>query len=164
MVNITGTLVWYYYICKREVWLMSHELNPYNGNELLSLGRIIHEHFYKREKKEIQVGNMKIDLIKKEDGNIVIAEIKKSSKGTKAAQMQLLFYLYQLKKEGIKATGELLIPREHKKERVFLTEETEKELEKAFLKIKEIIQQPIPPELHKTHFCRVCAYKDLCFA
>jgi len=28
MQEITGTLIWYYYICPREVWLMAHELNP----------------------------------------------------------------------------------------------------------------------------------------
>ncbi|MGC8937341.1 MAG: Dna2/Cas4 domain-containing protein, partial [Candidatus Methanomethylicaceae archaeon] len=25
---ITGTLVWYFFICKREVWLMGHEITP----------------------------------------------------------------------------------------------------------------------------------------
>ncbi|MCD6318594.1 Dna2/Cas4 domain-containing protein, partial [Candidatus Aerophobetes bacterium] len=28
MRRITGTLIWYYYICRREVWLMAHELHP----------------------------------------------------------------------------------------------------------------------------------------
>jgi CRISPR-associated exonuclease Cas4 len=143
---------------------MSHELNPHNDNELLELGRMIHEHFYKKEKKELIFSTMHLDMVKKDGKSTIVGEIKKSSKYLLPAKMQLLFYLYQLKKQGIQASGELLIPKERKKEKILLTEESEKELEKAFLKIKEIIQQPIPPELHKTHFCRVCAYKDLCFA
>lgn len=26
--EVTGTLIWYYYICKREVWLMFHQIAP----------------------------------------------------------------------------------------------------------------------------------------
>ncbi|MBM3239523.1 Dna2/Cas4 domain-containing protein [Candidatus Poribacteria bacterium] len=31
-INITGTLIWYYYICKREVWLMSRSLEAEQNN------------------------------------------------------------------------------------------------------------------------------------
>jgi len=24
--RVTGTMVWYYYVCQREVWLMAHQL------------------------------------------------------------------------------------------------------------------------------------------
>jgi CRISPR-associated exonuclease Cas4 len=161
---ITGNLLNAYYICHRKLWLFAHEVNPPTDNSCLEIGRLIGENSYKGEKKEIQIRNIKIDLIKKENGNVIIAEIKKSSKGTKAARMQLLFYLYQLKNQGVEAKGELLIPKERKKEEILLTEELEKELEKTMRYIQTIIAQPNPPTVHKTHFCRVCAYKDLCFA
>jgi len=35
MKNITGTLIWYYYICERECWLMAHQINPHQENALL---------------------------------------------------------------------------------------------------------------------------------
>lgn len=164
MAKITGTLIWYYCVCRREVWLMSHELNPYNDNELLELGRMIHEHFYKRQKKEIVFPGMKLDMVKNNGKNTIVGEIKKSSKYLLPARMQLLFYLYQFKNQGVEAKGELLIPKERKKEEILLTEELEKELEKAMSDIQTIIAQPNPPTVHKTQFCRVCAYKDLCFA
>jgi len=162
--RITGNLINAYYICHRKLWLFAHEVNPPTNNSYLEIGRLIGENSYKRGEKEIQIGNIKIDLIKKENGNIAIAEIKKSSKGTKAAQMQLSFYLYQLKKQGVETRGELLVPKERKKEKITLTEELEEELEKAIREIQAIIAQPNPPPVHKTHFCRACAYKDLCFA
>ena len=37
MGQITGTLVWDYYICPREVWLMTHEINPEQENHLIEL-------------------------------------------------------------------------------------------------------------------------------
>ena len=162
--HITGNTINAYYICHRKVWLFAHEVNPPTNNSYLEIGRLIGENFYKREKKEILVGNIKIDLVKRENGNVVIAEIKKSSSGKRAARMQLAFYLYQLKQMGIESTGELLVPKERKKEKIILTKELEEELEKAMKDIQAIIAQPKPPPVHKTHFCRVCAYKDLCFA
>jgi len=161
---ITGNLINAYYICRRKLWLFAHEINPYSENPCMEIGSLIGEESYKREKKEIQVGRMKIDLMKKEDGAIVVAEIKKSSSGKDAAKMQLLFYLYQLRNNGIEAKGELLIPREKKKIPVELTEELEKVLLEDMKQIREIITQDVPPEAKKIKFCRNCAYNDFCWA
>lgn len=49
--NITSTLIWYYFICKREVWLMGHEITPFQDDPFLEIGRILHSEVYKREKK-----------------------------------------------------------------------------------------------------------------
>ncbi len=162
--RITGNLVNAYYICHRKLWLFAHEINPPRDNSYLEIGRLIGEESYKREKKEILIGNIKIDLIKKEGGNVVIAEVKKSSKGIKAAKMQLLFYLYQLKQKGVRAEGELLIPGERAKEKVILTDESEEELENAIAEIKSIIALSSPPQFQKNRFCNKCAFRDLCFA
>jgi CRISPR/Cas system-associated exonuclease Cas4 (RecB family) len=35
---ITGTLLWYYAICKREVWLMAHSIAPDEENQALEMG------------------------------------------------------------------------------------------------------------------------------
>jgi len=164
MRKITGTLIWYYNICKREVWLMAHEINPFQDNAFLEIGRILGEESYSREKKEINAGNIKIDMIRKRDGSVVVAEIKKSSKFEKAAKMQLLYYLYRLKKNGLDAKGELLIPSEKKRFPVELTEKHEEKLEEDITKIHEILSMETPPELVKIPFCRRCAYREFCWA
>ncbi|NWF99168.1 MAG: Dna2/Cas4 domain-containing protein, partial [Nitrospirae bacterium] len=30
--TLPATLIWYYYICHREVWLMSRQLTPWQDN------------------------------------------------------------------------------------------------------------------------------------
>ncbi len=164
MDKITGTLIWYYYICPREVWLMAHELNPEQDNPYIEIGRLIHEDSYAREKKEITFGNIKLDILKKKNGQIVVAEVKKSSRFEKSARMQLAFYLYRLKEMGIDAKGELLVPREKKKVYVELDGEIEKELQRAFSDIENIISKETPPKPEKNKFCGKCAYREFCWA
>ena len=163
MKKITGTLVWYYFICKRQLWLMSREITPFEDDDLLELGRLISEESYRRSVKEINIENIKIDFLKKENNSIVVCEIKKSSKFLEAAKMQLLFYLYKLKQKGTKVKGELLIPREKKKIELKLTDEIETKIINTIKKIREIIKNPTPLPLIKTKFCNKCAYREFCW-
>lgn len=163
-IKISGTLIWYYFICKREVWFIAHEITPFQDDPFLEIGRILHSESYYRERKEIEMERIKFDILKKENNNLVVAEIKKSSKFLKAAEMQVCFYLYNLKKKKIEATGEILIPKEKKKIKVILDKEKVNELKNAFSKIIEIVKMEKPPAVNKTKFCRVCAYRELCFA
>ncbi|MEA4926816.1 MAG: CRISPR-associated protein Cas4 [Syntrophomonadaceae bacterium] len=162
--QVTGTLVWYYYICKREVWLMSHQLFPDEDNENILIGRIIGENSYPRDKKEIDLGNAKIDLIKTENGDLVIGEVKKSSRFIDSASRQLLFYLLQLKDIGINARGELLIPEEKKKIEVLLDEIAEAEIRTAINNIENIVSKDLAPEPVKNKYCKNCAYSEFCWA
>ncbi len=62
--DINGTLIWYYYICPREVWLIGHSIEADQESDFLLLGRHIHEIFYKRQKKEFMIDNtIKIDIL-----------------------------------------------------------------------------------------------------
>jgi CRISPR-associated exonuclease Cas4 len=164
MVKVTGTLVWYYFVCKREVWLMSREVTPFEEDDLLEIGRLIHEDSYKREKKEVDIFSMRIDVLRKQDGRLLVGEMKKSSAYLLPAKMQLLFYLYKLHKMGIFADGELLVPKERKKEKVILTDDATRKLESAIEDIRRIIALETPPPAVKTRFCSKCAYRDFCFA
>ena len=161
--RITGNLVNAYYICQRKLWLFAHEINPALENPYLEIGSLIGEETYKKDKREILFGNIKIDLVKKESGNTVVAEIKKSSKGINAARMQLLFYLYKLKERGIDARGELLIPKERKKIDVELDKAAEEKLKDALVKIELIITSELPPVPQKIPFCRKCTYFEFCW-
>jgi len=164
MLLVTGTLLWYYYVCKREVWFMARELNPDQDNPFLEIGRIIEESFYKRESKGFDVANMKIDLVKKEGDSVLIGEVKKSSRFEKPAIMQLSFYLLKLKENGIIAKGEILIPKERKKISVELNKEVEGELKSVMGEIENIMMKNEPPEKEKIRFCTNCAYREFCWS
>lgn len=161
---ITGTDIWYYYICKREVWLMKHQIAPDQEDESLDIGRLISETYYQRNRKEISIGNIVVDRVRQEDGQLVIGEVKKSSRYMKSAKMQLLYYLDTLRQMGIEAKGELLFPEERKKETVEWTEEEKQELERAMKDIRRIALMPVPPAPEKIHFCGKCAYREYCWA
>ena len=161
---VTGTLIASFYVCKREVWLMSRELIPDQDNSFLEIGRLVEENFYKRESKGFNVGNIKIDIVRKGDRATIIGVIKKSSKSEKATIMQLAFYLMKLEESGVYGEGEILIPKERKKIKVKLTEEMKKELKETIKEIMEIIKMDVPPKKEKTRFCIHCAYREFCWS
>ena len=161
---VTGTHIWYYYICKREVWLIIHNIAADQDDESLDIGRFLSEHTYQRHKKEMLIGDNKVDRMHKEGSNLIISEIKKSSRFKESSRYQLLYYLQTLKKMGIQAKGELLFPEEKRKETVELTPETEEELDKAVRDIRAIAKLPVPPPPKKIKFCAKCAYREYCWA
>lgn len=163
-ISVTGTLIWYYFICKREVWLMSRQLTPDQNDTNVALGRFFHEESYNRDLKEISLGNIIIDVIKKDNGQIIVGEVKKTSKFKESARMQLLFYLKQLKDLGIVATGYLMFPKEKKRLEIELTEKEEKELDKVINDILRIVYMDKPPKIGKIVYCKNCAYNETCYA
>lgn len=164
MIKIYPTLVWYYYICQREVWLEAHKINPDEQNDYLELGRLIHATTYQRERKEITLGSAKFDIVSRRGNKLVIGEIKKSSKYEEASTMQLAYYLYLLKQEGLDAEGELRYPKEKKTVSVILTPELEERLQEVEADITSILTQTVPPPVKKIPFCKNCAYREFCYS
>jgi CRISPR-associated exonuclease Cas4 len=163
--TIVGSLVQAYSICPRQAWLMSRQVTPDEDNVYLQLGRLIQSQAYSRERKELHLGHLALDLIKREGKTLVVAEVKKSSRASGAARLQLGFYLYELKKMGIEAEGELLFPEERYREAIILDENLEKEIEELKKKIWALIYQPLPPHPEKRgRFCGKCAYNEFCWA
>ena len=163
--QLTGNLVNAYFICKRKFWLYARQINPDQEIDLLLLGRLISEESYYREKKEILFEGMKIDFVKMQEGEIfLLCEIKRSSKGLKAAIMQLAFYIKKLKEIGIYSKGEILIPKEKRRIPFELTEELEEELRKSLAEMKSIMFNDNPPAVFKTSFCKSCGFFEFCFA
>jgi CRISPR-associated exonuclease Cas4 len=142
---------------------MAHEINPYQENPLMELGRLIHEESYSREKKEFETAGLKIDVLGRKDGKLLVGEIKKSDRFLQSATMQLAFYLYRLKEMGIDAKGELLIPKSKKRMPVELTEQRSKDIARTMTEILNLIRKPYPPPIEKCRFCRNCAYREFCF-
>jgi len=162
-INVNGALIQSYYICKRQVWYMSHKIVPDQFNTNIEIGREIDSYYYNRDIKRSLIDNhIQIDVIKKDD---VIAEIKKSSRHEKSAIMQLAFYLYYLKHtKGIIKRGILLFPEERKRKEIVLSEDLEEELEQTIEEINKIVKQDKPPKLERTRFCNRCGYNEICWA
>jgi CRISPR-associated exonuclease Cas4 len=159
---ITGTLMWYYAICKREVWLMARELVSEQDSAILDFGRAVHEVSYEGlESKEIGFEGVKFDLYFK--GKKMVCEVKTSSKFLEATKLQVKYYLYRLKEKGIESTGIIAVPRERRRYKITLEEEDIDRLNKIFNDIRRIVSLEKPPPAKKTPFCRKCTYKDFCW-
>lgn len=162
--DVNGTLIWYYNICKREVWLMSRNIVPDQSDENIDFGKFLHEQTYKRNKKEILFGNVKFDVILNTKEKLVIGETKKTSRYSEASRWQLLYYLNVLVDAGIKAEGVLLYPEEKKRTEVTLNEETLTQLETMKNEIIEIVERSTAPKVKKCKFCYSCGYSEYCYS
>lgn len=162
--EVTGTLIWYYYICKREVWLMFHQIAPDEHDTNIEIGRFLHENTYKRNKKEIQFGHVKFDVFMRDGDKVIIGETKKSSKFQTASKYQLLYYLSLLENMGINAQGMLLYPEEKKRVDVVLDDQSRGELKNTISEIQKIIAQEQAPPVEKNKLCRNCGYREYCYA
>jgi len=143
---------------------MGHHIKPDEGNKNVEIGRTIHENSYLRNKKETSLPGMRLDIISKEDGEVLVGEIKKSSRSLKASEMQLLYYLFRLDKDQVRVRGRLYFPKEKKNIDIDLDQRSKDEIEKALEDIREIISRNVPPKAQAIPFCRNCAYRELCWS
>lgn len=142
---------------------MARGIEPEQRDENLSLGRLVDQNSYAREKHQIDFGDSKFDFIQDKNERLVVAEIKKSSRTEKASRLQLAHYLYQLQKEGIEADGVLLFPTEKTRVEVKLTPDLEKELDSLYAEIEALTSLPTPPPLAHCKYCSKCAYGEYCW-
>lgn len=163
-IKITGSVIQAYMVCPRQTWLMSRNISGDQENEYLEIGRLITEKSYQRDKKEINLGDNKIDFIRNENNTLIIAETKKSSKMLKATEAQLLFYLYSYKKDYGEAAGEIRIPKEKKFILVELTKEKEEYIESIIEEIRNITNLAKPPEKKRIKPCSSCSYLEFCWS
>ena len=150
--KITGTIVNYYFHCKRQCYLFANRINLEDNSEDVRIGRVLHEIKAKDGKNtEIKYENMVLDKISSK----YIEEYKKSDSDTEAARMQLLFYLKNLKEKGIIKEGKLVYEEKNKKttrktEIIKLDEQNLEKLNKCMEKIEELINQEEVPSVEKT--------------
>ena len=163
--KINGTLMNYYFHCKRQCYLCGNRLNLEDNSEQVKIGKAMHEEKASEGKNtETSIDNIRLDKLTKE----YLTEIKKSDADVEAARWQLLYYLKVLKEKGIVRKGRLEFIEKNKSDKkviyVELTEENEKQLEVYIQKIDELIQQEKVPEcLAKTQQCKKCAYYEYCY-
>lgn len=143
---------------------MAHNIVPDQDDINIDIGRFIHENSYRRKKKELSIGNVKVDVLSKKNGYLMLGEIKKSSKYLKSAKMQLAYYLLKLKRHGLEGTGVLMIPRERKRIEVKLDRKLIRELESLENNILKICNASQPEVPKKINFCKKCGYNEFCWA
>lgn len=162
--KITGTQVAYYIVCKRKLWLFSHQIQMEEFSDYVIIGKIISEESFKRERyKEVNIENLKIDYIKV--GNeIIVNEVKKSRKLEESHIWQVKYYIYRLRNLGLNCSyGIIHYPKIFKKIDVEYKEDDTKRIQEALLKIKEIINMEKIPEVINKPYCRRCSYFELCY-
>lgn len=160
-IYFSGIQVYYYFVDPKRLWYFSHYITMEHNSDLVEIGRIIVSEFYKREKKEIQIGRIKIDFIKR---SLEVHEVKKSSKFKEASRWQLIYYLWVLKNLGVNCTGILNFPKERKIEKINLTPEMEKKLLEILNDIKIIVELPKPPNTYLSSRLKNSPYFELFMA
>lgn len=161
-IPITATQINYYHICRRKLWLFSHNINMEHNSELVELGKALHESSYSRKRKEIEFEGMKIDFFEKNQG--LIHEVKKSKAMEESHIVQMKYYLYRLREMGIEVEGKIDYPNIRRTLDVRLEEGDGVRLESIVAHIKEIIDTPKPPQRIDAKLCKKCSYYELCYA
>ncbi len=160
--NITGVMVYYYFICERKLWYFTNEINMEQNSELVSIGKILDETSYTRENKNILIDNtINIDFIK---NGAVLHEVKKTKAIEEAGIWQVKYYMYYLEKKGIEnITAKIDFPLLRDTKEIILELRDRQVLENVIKNIEDIAQNDKPPKLMEQKICKRCAYYDLCY-
>lgn len=162
--KLTGTIINYYFHCRRQCWLFAHRINLEDNSEDVRIGRIMHE--LKHEGKsntEIAIDSVKLDKLTDD----YLVELKKSDADMEAVKWQVLYYLKILKDKGIEKKGKIEFVEKNKQDSkihyVELNEEAEGKLEKLVTEINDFLAGDVPPDSEKQAKCKKCAYFEYCF-
>lgn len=162
--NITGTIVNYYFHCKRQCWLFANRINLEDNSEDVHIGKVLHELKLQdgNGQRELSLENIKLDKITKD----YVIENKKSDADVNAASWQLLYYLKILKDKGVFRKGKIEVDEKNKQDKkthyIELTLEKEEELETVLKDIKLLIESENTPTYKFEPKCKKCAYYEYC--
>jgi len=154
-----------YNICPRQAWLMSRQMSADQGDPFLEIGRLIDQTTFQHEKKRIYLAEFaaEVDFVARKNGNLFIAEIKKSSRTMESGIRQLKYYLYLLNRKGIKCKGMIKIPKEKISKTVELQTSDVKLIEDTIKQIAHFLARENAPVPQKIPFCKKCAYFEFCW-
>lgn len=160
--KITGTIINYYFHCKRQCWLFYNKLNMEDNSEEVRIGKVLHEMKADGKNTEILIDSIKVDKISSK----YIIEIKKSDADVQAALWQLQYYMYCLNKKGIKRDGKLEIIEKNKDNKnikiIEYDDELDKRVESLLEEIEGFLAGPMPiNEVGKG--CKKCSYYEYCY-
>ena len=161
--RVNGTLINYYFHCKRQCYLHGNRLNLEDNSEQVQIGKAYHEEKLKGKNTEIELDHIKLDKLTNE----YLTEVKKSDADPEAAKWQLLYYLKLLKEKGIERKGRLEFIEKKKENKkvviVELTAELELELDRYIREIEMLLVQEQVPEAISKPKCKKCAYYEYCY-
>lgn len=162
MKNITGLMVYYYFVCERKLWYFINEINMEQNSELVAMGSILDQSSYTRENKNILIDNtIQIDFIR---NGAMLHEVKKTKAIEEAGIWQVKYYMYYLENKGIKnVTAKIDFPLLRETKEILLEQEDKKVLENVIKNIKDIAQKDRPLKPIEQKLCKKCAYYDLCY-
>ena len=160
--QVTGTMIYYYFVCQRKLWYFCNEITMEQNSELVSIGKVLDETSYQREKKSILTDNqINIDFI---ENGAVLHEVKKTKAIEKAGEWQIKYYMYYLEERGVKEIeAKVDYPLLKQTKEVFLTEEDRQVLKGAIEDIEKMLQSEKIPNKLDEKICKKCAYYDLCY-
>lgn len=165
--KISGTLIAYYHLCHRKLWLHHHHFRMENAtaNAFVEEGQLIDQQSYSRRSqrwRQLHLGHLKIDHF--DPATHTVREVKKSPKLEYAHIAQVKYYLYHLEQLGVQnASGLIEYPQQRKTTKVSLSEEDRQEIRAWEAEIERLVKQPTCPELVRKTYCRHCAFRDFCF-
>ncbi len=162
MKSVTGLIFYYYFICQRKLWYFANEINMEQNSELVSIGKVLDETSYSREKKNIMIDNtINIDFIK---NGAVLHEVKKTKSIEEAGIWQIKYYMYYLMKKGVNTIeAKIDFPLLRETKEVILEDEDIKIIENVIKSIEEIVSNDKIPQVINDKICKKCAYYDLCY-
>lgn len=162
--NINGTLVNYYFHCKRQCYLFGNRLNLEDNSERVKIGKALHEEKYQGDSNaELAIDNIRLDKLTSK----YLIETKKSDADVEATKWQVLYYLSILKAKGISRIGKIEYIEKNKQDKkivyVELTLEIEVRIQEISEEIRQLIERDtVPPVLHEPK-CKKCAYYAYCY-
>lgn len=174
--TINATLLNYYLICHRKLWLHAHVIRMEHTSDVVYEGKLIGEMSYPQRAErytEVEIPgklpadpsislSAKIDFYDPHLG--IVHEIKKSNAKEQAHVVQVQFYLYLLRQNGIDARSGLLeYPRLRQTETVSLEPEDVTSLEKQIEEVNRIVRLEKCPALLPKSKCRSCSYYEFCW-
>lgn len=162
--KVNGTLINYYFHCKRQCYLHGNRLNLEDNSEIVKIGKAIHEERAEESNNsEISIDNIKLDKLTSE----YLTEVKKSDADIEAGKWQLIYYLKVLKSKGIIRKGKLECIEKNKSDKKImyfeLNDEIETELDKYIHEIEALILSEKIPEVLNKPTCKKCAYYEYCY-
>ena len=160
--NITGIMIYYYFVCQRRLWYFANQINMEQNSELVKIGKIIDEMTYTREKKQILIDNtINIDFIK---NGAILHEVKKTTSIEEAGIWQIKYYMYYLENKGIEnIKAKIDFPLLRKSKEINLEDNDRQVLDNVIKNIKEIIEMDRPTSVINSKICDKCSYFDLCY-
>jgi len=161
--RVNGTLVAYYYICKRKLFFFAKNIRLENYNDRVLQGKNTHESRFQRQlHREVEMDGSKFDFIQF-PGEVVVHEIKHSKSLEEASIWQLKYYMYVLQQNGVSCSqGVIHFPNQMKKQRVLFGEKDREIIQHTLQEVQGILRSPRPPEYIPKSICRKCSYYEFC--